>query len=443
MGLDSACGVGSWIWAKEAFDKQTCRFWRSFEIPESATVTKACLRITVDNGYRLFLDGREVGRGSDWRTLSEYDVTWLLGPGTHVLAVEAFNDRLQGGLILGLRVKLVDGQVMEVGSDSSWRIVPSDERGWEKKRRASAHWPAAMVVGALGSAPWWQAPLAIVTVSALHPLTLHFWQTGWFQITLLSVCGVVGLICLRLTAQLAMQSKGQRLLQRERARIARDIHDDLGAGMTQLVLLGELAQHELPSDSPTRMQIDRLCDKARDLLGAMDEVIWLVNSRRDTLRDFAIYVCQYAQGYLKSTPIRCRLDVEPEMPAVPFDLPIRRNLFLAVKEALNNAAKYSEASELFLRIHRQDQAAVVVVEDNGKGFDPARANPERHGLTNLAQRMNEVGGDCRVISQPGAGCRIEFRIPLAHKHPRRLHWLNWHLGRVSVPNPVEQPPTIL
>src|SRR5215831_14253732 len=82
--LNPTNGVGSWIWDANTFDKQTCRFWRAFEIPHS-TVASARLRITVDNGYRLFLDGREVGRGSDWHTLTEYDVTWVLNPGRHVL----------------------------------------------------------------------------------------------------------------------------------------------------------------------------------------------------------------------------------------------------------------------------------------------------------------------------------------------------------------------
>src|SRR6516164_2063887 len=88
--LDPVNGVGSWISETNAFDKQTCRLWKAFDIPRS-TVAKARLCITVDNGYRLFLDGREIGRGSDWRTLNEYDLTWVLTPGHHVFAVEAFN----------------------------------------------------------------------------------------------------------------------------------------------------------------------------------------------------------------------------------------------------------------------------------------------------------------------------------------------------------------
>jgi signal transduction histidine kinase len=231
-------------------------------------------------------------------------------------------------------------------------------------------------------------------------------------------------------AQVTLQSKAQQLLQLERARIARDIHDDLGAGLTKLVLLGEVVQNELRTDLQARGQIDQLCEKARDLSRVMDEVVWAINSRRDTLRDSASYVCKYAQAFLSSTPIRCRLDVEPEMPTMPFDLPIRRNLFLAVKEALNNAAKHSGASELFLHIHRQGEGLSVVVEDNGRGFDLAHASPERNGLTNMAQRMKEVGGDCRVSGEPGTGCRVEFTLPRlqAQQRPR---WFNWALGRLA------------
>jgi signal transduction histidine kinase len=274
----------------------------------------------------------------------------------------------------------------------------------------------------------------ILQAPPLRPIVLAFWQQGWFQITLLSLCAIVLFICVRLATKLALQSKAQELLQRERARIARDIHDDLGASLTQLVLLGEVAQNDLPATSETRRQIDGLCEKAREVLRSAEEIIWVVNSRRDTLSDFATYVCKYAQNFLSPTPIRCRLEIEPALPAAPFDLPIRRNLFLAVKEAINNAAKYSEASELFLRIHRDEQKIVVVVEDNGKGFDPVLADSERNGLTNMAQRMAEVEGACRVTSQPGAGCRIEFVAPLVHSQPRRFfsRRRNRHVKSASV-----------
>ncbi len=405
-------GVGSWIWDTTTRDKQTCRFWRAFEIPHS-TVAHAQLQLTVDNGYRLFLDGREIGRGSDWKTLTVYDLTWVLKPGRHVLAVEAFNDRLEGGLIMGLRVELVNQNVIEVKSDENWLVVPLTASGWEDRKEPGADWHHAKVVGNVGSPPWTPWPFGPPINLAVRPWIVYFWQTGWFQIALLVTCGVAVLVCLQLMTRLAVQSRSQRLLQLERARIARDIHDDLGARLTQMVLLGEVARSELPAGSEARTQIDQVCDRARDLSHAMDEVVWAVNSRRDTLRDFVSYVCKYAQLFLASTPIRCRLDVEANIPATPFDLPVRRNLFLAVKEGLNNAAKHSGANELFLRIHRRSRGLSVVVEDNGRGFEPALIDWQRNGMTNMLQRMNEVGGECRVASAPGSGCSLEFTVPLA------------------------------
>ena len=420
--LDPDWGVGAWIWDHKIFEKQTCRLWRSFVIPPGAKVARARLEITADNGYRVLLDGREVGRGSDWRNITEYNLTWLLPPGTHVLAVEAFNDAKEAGVLAGLKVELTDGSLIEIPSDTSWRIAPEKERGWEHRHQAPAHWPRAVVIGAFKGTPWATTPAGVSRPPPLHPVELHFWNSGWFQVVLLAVCGVAVLVCLQLMARLAMHARSQALLQRERARIARDIHDELGAGLTQLLLLGEVARKEGPSNADGSSRIEQLCGKARGLSVALDEVVWAVNSRHDTLRDFTRHACKYAQSFFANTPIRCRLDVESEVPPVPFELPVRRNLFLAVKEALNNAAKHSGATELFLRIHCQGAEVVVSIEDNGKGFDPARVSAERNGLTNLTQRMTEIGGTCELASKPGEGCRVTLRVPQSPSRPRLARW---------------------
>lgn len=410
--LDPEWGVGAWIWTEEAFNKQTCRLWKSFDVPQKPAVARAIFRITADNGFRFFMDGRELGRGSDWRYLTEFDMTRLLAPGQHAIAVEAFNERGEAGVLAGLRIDFVDGTTTEIGSDNTWWVVPNDEPRWEKRNRPGPTWHHAKVVGAFGQAPWKTMPYAITQLTPPAPVQLHFWQRGWFQLLLLSIL-LTGLVSyLRLLTKMALQSRAQAMLHRERARIARDIHDDVGAALTQLVLQGEVAKTELPEGSHARAQLDQLCEKARAVLHALDEVVWAVNSRRDTLRDFSSYVCKYAQEFMGKTQIRCRLDVEPDMPASAFDLATRRGLFLAVKEALSNAAKHSDATEVFLRIHRRNGDVVVVVEDNGKGFDTAHVARERNGLVNMTQRLSELGGQCTVWSEPGKGCRVEFTVPL-------------------------------
>jgi hypothetical protein len=436
--LDPHWGVGAWIWDSKTFDKQTCRLWRSFVIPEGAKVARAHLDITADNGFRVLLDGREIGRGSDWRNISEFDLTWLLPPGRHALAVEAFNDAKEAGVLAGLKIDLMDGPSIEIPSDPSWRIVPEEERGWEDRREAPAHWRHAVVAGEFKGTPWASLPAGVTRLPPLHPVELHFWNRGWFQVALLSVCGLTVLACLQLMVRLTAQAKAQGLLQRERARIARDIHDELGAGLTQLLLLGEVARKEGPPTASGRSGVERLCGKARGLSVALDDVVWAVNSRHDTLRDFARHTCKYAQSFLANSPIRCRLDVESEIPPLPFDLPVRRNLFLAVKEILNNAAKHSGASELFLRIHRRGAEVVVSVEDNGKGFAPVLVDPERNGLTNLKQRMDEISGTCTVTSMPGEGCRVALRVPLSQSRLRPVRW--FRSGRSWETSPPEPMP---
>jgi signal transduction histidine kinase len=423
-------GIGSWIWTTNFLEKQYCRLWRSFTLPAANPVTRASFRITADNLYRLYLDGREIGEGGNLNSLTDYDLTMLLEPGTHVLAVEALNDSLEAGVIAGLRIEYANGEKTSILSDSTWRVVPNDARRWQGRTRPDKNWPAATEVAVLGQtmqsgAPLrWLHPVSIIPTPAQLPPQLRFWQTAWFLSIVLGLCAVALALSVRLATRLAVKTRAQQMLELERARIARDIHDELGSGLTQLVLQGEVAQTEFPAGSAARMQLDLLCERARAASHALDEVVWAVNSKRDTLRDFTSYLCKYAMNFLSPTPIRCRLDVQADMPASAFDLPVRRGMLLAVKEALNNAAKHSEATELFLRIYCEGDRdrVVVVVEDNGKGFDPATLGGERNGITNMHQRLAEMGGQFLVFSVPGGGCRAEFKMPLAHPAERHAGW---------------------
>jgi signal transduction histidine kinase len=430
MYVSPTNGLGSWIWEEKTIDDQTCLLWKTFEIPGPGGVTNAQLVLTVDNEFTLYLDGHELGRGSEWRELFVFDVTRLMSPGRHVLAVRCYNGSFFAGMILGLQVRLADGRTLEVKSDDTWRVVPNEVKRWEKATEPQAGWPAATVIAPLGGKPWWTQPEYVNRMPPPQSFEIHFWQTGWFQITMLSLGGVVLLVVFRLMAQLAFNQNERRLLQRERARIAREIHDDIGSRMTQLVLDGEEVQGELADDPGLRARMIRLCDDARGLLSTMDEILWAVNPRRDTVLDFATYVCKYTQKFLKPTRIQCLLELDPEISSTEFDLPLRRSLFLAIKESLNNAVKHSAARELLLKMQWQNQTLVVIVQDNGRGFDGSTRARERNGLTNMAERMSEIGGRCLVTSQPGKGCRVEFSIPV--KPRRSWPWI-WNAPRVSEP----------
>ena len=407
----AALGLGSWIWTDTVEDKQTCRLWHDFTVPSGTLVSQAKLRITADNGYRVFLDGREIGRGGDLNNLTEYELTQFMSPGPHTLAVEGFNDALSAGVIIGLHVQMSNGQEFHLLSDPSWRVVPADEKNWELRKEPRNEWKFARVVGFAGKFDWFQ-PERIITAAPPPLQPVRFWQQTWFLVLLLMTSLVAAAFAIRQGLKLAVQTRSQFLLKRERDRIARDIQDDIGAGLTQLTLMGELVLRETPPGAEIHGQINSLCGKSRALLGSMDELVWAMNSRRDTVHDFAAFICEHAQEFLNTTPMRCRLDVPDDLPPVPLDLPARRNLLLAVKEAVRNAARHSGGDELCLQVRMEDQNLCVEVADNGKGFTPEAARATRNGLRNMRERLTDIGGTCRLTSVPGQGSRVIFTVPL-------------------------------
>jgi signal transduction histidine kinase len=415
-------GLGCWIWDKVTFNKQTVRLWHHFEVPKTNPVVRAELRIAADNAFKVWLDGQELGSGSDWRTLSIYHLEGNLTPGGHALAVEGFNDNDQAGVILGFRLETANGQDVEIRSDPTWRVVPNSESSWETALRPAENWTNASLAANFGRVPWWDIPASVLHIHGMLPKPTPVWQRREFQAGLFAGCGLFVMICLYLLIQLTSQSKAHHLVQAERDRIARDIHDDLGSKVTQLLLTGEVAQIE--STTTPAAPLLQMCDGARDILATIDEVVWIVNSQHDNLEDFAIYVCKYAQHFLQPTAIRCRFDVASELPAKTLSQLIRRNLFLALKEALNNAAKHSQATQLTLRIESLGSRLSVIVADNGHGFDSTQARQGRNGLMNMKLRLAEIGGVCEVATRPGEGCQITFRVPL--KSPSLFKsWFQW------------------
>jgi signal transduction histidine kinase/ligand-binding sensor domain-containing protein len=246
----------------------------------------------------------------------------------------------------------------------------------------------------------------------------HFYETWWF-LTLAGVAAagsvattVRHFVGRRLRVQLEHLQQ-QRAVERDRARIAQDIHDDLGAGLTQIMLLSELARRE-PAQA-LQNHLGQISEMARGLTRTMDEIVWAVDPQHDTLNGLMDYASAYTQEFLRIAGIRCRLDLPASLPAMHVDAELRYNLFLALKEALNNIVKHARATEVWLRLRLRPNGFVLVVEDNGQGLPGAAAgvqNGERlisgHGLNNLEKRLRAVGGRCEVFSAAGEGTRIEM-----------------------------------
>ena len=161
-----------------------------------------------------------------------------------------------------------------------------------------------------------------------------------------------------------------RAVERERARIAQDIHDNLGANLTRISLLSESAHSELENPAQAAVQLERIYGTARELTRAMDEIVWAVNPQHDTLDSLASYLGNFAQEFLGSLDIRCRLDVPLQLPHWPITAEMRHNLFLAFKEALHNVVKHAAASEVSISLTTGSRHLHFGLRDNGKGFAP-------------------------------------------------------------------------
>ncbi|HVV00718.1 MAG TPA: hypothetical protein VHH88_05105, partial [Verrucomicrobiae bacterium] len=200
---DVTNGLGAWIWDHVTSNKQTVRLWHPFEVPKTNPVVRAELRIAADNAFKVWLDGQELGSGSDWRTLSIYHLEGTLLPGAHALAVEGFNDNDQAGVILGFRLEMAKGPDVEIRSDpASWRVVPNSEAGWETALHPRENWPNASLAANFGRVPWWDIPVSVLHIHGVLPKPTPVWQRREVQIGLFAGCGLFVIICLYLLVQL-------------------------------------------------------------------------------------------------------------------------------------------------------------------------------------------------------------------------------------------------
>ncbi len=205
----------------------------------------------------------------------------------------------------------------------------------------------------------------------------------------------------------------QQVVERERVRIARDIHDEIGANLTQIALLSELAKSDLAKPEQAKGHMDEVFRTAQSLTRSLDEIVWAVNPAGDTVEQFATHLCTFAPRFLESAGVRCRLDVPDELPAITLPASVRHHLHLGVKESLHNIAKHAHATEVWLHMKLAPDTITLTLEDNGRGFEPGSdTNPGADGLANLRQRMKEIGGSFEQQSQSGHGTCTTLVAPL-------------------------------
>lgn len=245
-----------------------------------------------------------------------------------------------------------------------------------------------------------------------------FWRTWWFLggATATLLAGVVGLVYYLSTQRLQRQVerlRQQQALERERARIARDLHDQLGASLTQISLLGEMAEADKQLPDEVESYARQITQTSRDTTRVLDEIVWAVNPSNDTLEGLITYFCKNAQEYLAVAGVRVRLEMPANLPGVALPPEVRHNFFLAAKEAVTNVVRHAQASEARIRLKLDSRSLCLEIEDNGRGLgsmDRDRAS-QRNGLRNMRKRMEDIGGAFEFDNAERGGAVVRLRAP--------------------------------
>ncbi len=271
-----------------------------------------------------------------------------------------------------------------------------------------------------GGNGWIFSDMAIAT-SFNDFVIIRFWQTWWFSsllaVFVLAAVGATVRVVERRRYQLRLQrAEQQHALEQERARIAQDLHDDLGSTLTRLSLLSDLVKADKDKPDQVEVHAGKLSQAADQTVRALEEIVWAVRPGSDTLQSLADYIAHFANELFEGNTTRCRLDLPHDLPALALPPDLRHNIFLIVKEALTNALKHSGAGEVQVHAKISGQTLEILVRDDGKGFDPSSlAEARRNGLGNMRRRAEVIGAKLDLQSTSGSGTTMSLLVTLSNK----------------------------
>jgi ligand-binding sensor domain-containing protein/signal transduction histidine kinase len=250
---------------------------------------------------------------------------------------------------------------------------------------------------------------ATISFTILRPI----WQRWWFLALIAALTGLTGVALYRYRVARLLE------LERMRTRIATDLHDDIGAGLSRVAILSEVVKRQVAGSNEQSLPLlTEIADSARALVESMREIVWAIDPRRDELGNLVARVRQFASDVLDAQNINWEFDAPPELEELKLDPEQRRHLFLIFKEALNNIAKHADCQSVSLRLRQQQQQLLGEIRDDGRGFlvsseTLAESNSTNgHGLENIKRRAAQLGGRVEIEALPGAGVSIKIMLPL-------------------------------
>jgi signal transduction histidine kinase/ligand-binding sensor domain-containing protein len=257
---------------------------------------------------------------------------------------------------------------------------------------------------------WTTEPLTIPIVIAPP-----FWLTWWFKglvgmTALLSLAWVIRFFELQKIKKRIEMLERQRELERERSRISKDMHDEVGSNLTKIAILSELAQKERGKEQ--HGYLEKISSSSRDIVDSISHIIWAVDPKNDTLENTIAYIREYLSETFEMTEVRILFEFPEEFPEWSIPSEFRRNVFLTVKEAANNIIKYAHANEVTMTATIFEKTLSVSIRDNGVGFDAEKVARFGNGLTNMRRRIEEIGGMFSIDSCPAQGTAIKLSMPI-------------------------------
>jgi signal transduction histidine kinase len=266
-----------------------------------------------------------------------------------------------------------------------------------------------------GGGGWIFSEMAVAT-SFNDFIVTPFWERWWFiagaLACLLAAVAASAQFIERRKFRLQLQhAEQEHALERERARIAQDLHDDLGSSLTRISLLSDLARADRHDPAQVEIHLEKISQSAAHSVRALEEIVWAVRPGGDSLPSLVEYIAHVANEMFAAGNTRCRLDLPHDLPARRLPPELRHNLFLIVKEALTNAMKHAAAREVRVHARADTDTLQITVQDDGRGFDPAlTANPRRNGLGNMARRAQAMNARLVVDSAPGKGTTVKLTV---------------------------------
>jgi signal transduction histidine kinase len=255
----------------------------------------------------------------------------------------------------------------------------------------------------------------VVAFTVLPPLWLRWWFLALAALT--SAAAALALHRYRIGRILE--------IERVRTRIATDLHDDIGANLTRIAILSEVARQQPPHDKHhLDGALSSIAGIARESATAMSDIVWAIAPERDTLQDMVRRMRAQAEEVFEGRDVALVLELPDAAPPLKLGIDLRRDLYLVFKEAVNNAARHSGCSRVAITLRIAEGRLVLEIDDNGKGFDPAADN-DGNGLASMRRRAGRLGAELEVDSGAGTGTTIRLTMPLG----------NWRTGAAPPPTP--------